>query len=155
MLSPLLLLISSLVTATFTLPTLPNRPDIPASSVAGTVLTSLNSTALEPRSIDSNTSYCWTTGRGCCITSYNILIGVPYAEASGCDNVYSELSTNLGVVVGWKCKDDGQGNTQLFFNILAMEASNVNTDLQAMYPMVASFDCTDFRSSHPGLPRKT
>jgi len=121
--------------------------------IALTLLGSINAavpnirTSLERRATQS----CHTTNHGIFI-SYSVLIGVPYAGKTDCDDTYNAL-THAGPMISeqgyqwdgvpisnWQCVEQN-GNIQLWFNAAANEGNDINAALESRYPSVSSFNC--------------
>jgi hypothetical protein len=73
--------------------------------------------------------------------SYSVWVGAPYAEGSGCNNVFGALQGAGAAVTNWQCVDDGTGNTRLWFNAPLFKNDAVNTALNSMYTVDGGFQC--------------
>ncbi|KAK4495690.1 hypothetical protein PRZ48_012958 [Zasmidium cellare] len=75
--------------------------------------------------------------------SYAVNIGRPYLDGAGCDYVKATLKKHVELASGFKCKDNGHGQTALSWRT-NMKQTKANEGLQAAYPMV-EFACDPYR----------
>lgn len=94
-------------------------------------------TPLEARAVQS----CHATNHGL-YNTYNVWVGVDYANGRGCDNIRRALDDVGAWLTQYSCEPAG-GNTQLKFNALINYGGAINGALQRMYPMVDRFNCPD------------
>ncbi|KAL9079694.1 MAG: hypothetical protein Q9157_001420 [Trypethelium eluteriae] len=114
-----------------------------ALSCAG-ISPSLAAPTVNKRTVAPNTQSCYVTNH-VLSQSFDIDIGVTYANGTGCDNVYHALQDASGLILNWRCIDDGNGNTQLYFD--GPDADGilvVNRVLSQEYPAVSGFNCSTF-----------
>lgn len=74
--------------------------------------------------------------------SLSVDIGIPFNGGGGCGDVESAIQSYGVAVTNWKCNPDGDGNTQLNFDITDGMESSVDEALVSMYPtIVGGFNC--------------
>ncbi|KAK5697736.1 hypothetical protein LTR17_023853 [Elasticomyces elasticus] len=82
--------------------------------------------------------------------TYTVNVGVPFNGGSGCPGIEVTLIANIKTVPYWgdfgmwgfKCQDDGNGNTKLKFEVEGRVAEQVNVALNEMYAgQVPAFEC--------------
>jgi len=98
--------------------------------------------SVEPVSVAAGTVSCHATDHGA-FASYNVLIGIPYQGAQGCDQTYNNLEFHWVGLSNWQCVENN-GNIQLYFNAGTNLGSRINSGLEGCYPNIAGdFNCPD------------
>lgn len=103
--------------------------------------------ALAP--IAANTQSCHATDNVFFITE-NVQIGVPFNGGGGCSAIESKIQSEGVAVTGFDCQDDGNGDTQLQFNIPNLGSgvglgNSVNLALDQTDPQIqGGFNCPSF-----------
>lgn len=101
-----------------------------------TLVSLLAATALAVPAPASNTASCaieYSNFYG----TWTVLVGRPYLNGEGCDFVKDTIHEHMTISdhPGYKCEDDGSGNTKLRWSTNG-KTKKVNQALQEAYPMI-------------------
>ena len=108
--------------------------------------------AIHRRQVNANTQTCLASDNlhGLDTTSYGVIIGVPFQNGEGCNDIQNTLSTAVGNTFnGFTCIDNGDGQTQLNFDTQFQIGigAKINSALESIFPenlVHGGFNCPDF-----------